>query len=311
MSYKIQQTMNFLRVQKERLCASEQDSADLPPHIIIVKDGVPAGIFIAPSMDREIVMEAAAMCKVCFDPDSITVCFDAFIKKQSEEYEEGNETECLVCHKVDRNNEVEMCVMPYDYTIMADENDSHIVWQKSIIEHDKAEGMIDGSINQVLTRIMNLKYNPKEIKKLMLESGEKLSLHGDEDVIDDEHFAFCSIRACMSQLMDKKFKVIDLISYKYPEWTGANEKGIELLDEMIKMKIMNKKHYDKIVEIINKNIGTPAFVERFEHYLTMSNCKLPDDMTIKSFTQLFQQMCISPQNFKNNSIFGKNRKDME
>lgn len=283
MSYSIQSAASFLKSQKERELSKNSEDADLGPHIIIEKDGNPAAIFIAPkTTDKLQACKAAMMCKIGFDPDSITIGFDAIIKSYGDK---NVEKECLVLQKIDKQKKIEMTTLPYD---VYGEN---IVWDDELHEELDSPTGIFGDVTDKLKAIMNVSTDDISVEEVL--SG----VISTEDIKDfsREKFVFFTSRAAMGVLMGMGFKIIDLISYKHPEWTEAKENGEKILQKMVEAEIISEEQKVNLLDIVKKHVGAITFKERFEHQLAVAKCKLPKKMKLFTFVNIFEQMCIQPK----------------
>jgi len=283
MSYSISSVASFMKSQKERELAKDSDDADLGPHIIVEKDGNPAAIFIAPkTTDKIQACKAAMMCKIGFDPDSITLGFDAIISSFGDQ---KVEKECIVLQKIDKENKIEMATMPYE--VYGDK----LVWDEDLQQELDNPIGIFGDITDKLMAIMNISTDHVSVEEVLngVLSKEEIS------EFSRDKFVFYTSRAAMGYLMGMGFKIIDLISYKHPEWTDAKENGEKILDKMVEAEIISEEQKKKLFDIVKNHVGTIVFKERFEHELTVAKCKLPKKMKIFTFVSIFEQMCIQPK----------------
>lgn len=295
MSYNMTSAASFMKSQKEREFSRDRDNADLGPHIIVEKDGNPAAIFMAPKTTTKIqACKAAMVCKVGFDPDSITMGFDAIITNVDDE----SERECLVLQKIDRQKNIEITVMPYQV-----DQDKNLVWEENLEDEIGSPTKVFGDVVNKLKKIMAISSDEFSIENVLNEviSSEEMSR---------EQFLFHTSRAAMSVLMGMGFKIIDLISYKHPEWTNAKENGEKIIDKMIESEVVAEEHKEKLLNIVKNHIGQITFKEKFEHQLVVSNVKMPQNMKLFTFVQIFEQMCIQPK-FCDSFLetFNKNNED--
>lgn len=146
-----QSWVEFAKFQKA-WAVEKLERGDIPPTVIIERDGHVQAIVVSPQVDKYLGLQAAAMCQAGYDPDSITMVMDAHIGTMTPEREEGtppmteediekatqefrkkypkgmqhacdNEdacatgdiTDCLICHRINRKGEISMVTIPYAY----------------------------------------------------------------------------------------------------------------------------------------------------------------------------------------------------
>ena len=98
MSLYMQNAIQFLKEQKEQFAKNDQ-CRELPPHLIVENKSGPAAIVIAPSLDKDLALKAAAMCSIGFSPVSMTIAFDALMSNAEESDEKQD---CIICHSIDK-----------------------------------------------------------------------------------------------------------------------------------------------------------------------------------------------------------------
>lgn len=260
---------------------------NLNPLLIVEKNDHPAVIFSSPNNNLQYVMGAASVSKVGFNPQSLTVIFDITYKPKDTKHNKYDvdfeECEAILVYNIDKDNNVKSVMIPY--TINFDQ----IEWHEQI--ECATEDELRGHIPKKLKVIMGMSSLTREKPDLL----EILNLEKDDlEGFDDEKFEFFSGRAVISILMKKKFKVIDLFTYKHIEWTDAKNKAKAFINALVEMKKIDKKHENKFLDLVEKNIGSPAFHERFEHQLSVVNFKPPKKMGLNTFVSMFQQVCMSP-----------------
>ena len=291
MSLYMQNAIQFLKEQKEQFAKNDQ-CRELPPHLIVENKSGPAAIVIAPSLDKDLALKAAAMCSIGFSPVSMTIAFDALMSNAEESDEKQD---CIICHSIDKEGDMKMSVLPYTSV------DSQVMWQE---EHffspkDSDDESISGDIPAALLDVMRTS-NEEFMQDVKKEFGK-------EGMSEEEQNFHCG-RAIISLLIGMGFKIVDLFSYKHPEWTQAKDKGIALVKEMVAMKKIDPAYQQKLEETIASCIGKPAFLEKFEHYLTEAKCECPKGSSLIEFVENFQQTCMQPLALGNESakkIFSK------
>jgi len=284
MSFGIEQVCSFLKAQKEQVVKKSNDQ-DMLPIVIVERDDLPVAIIISPNMNKDLATKAAIISKIGFDPNSLTVGFDATIRVEG-----GNETkrDCIICHRITKDEKIEMAIMPYIFI------DEEIHWEEEI----KSYSEIGGDI-------------PERLKSIMSQDSAKGFALDDENIAEEakemspEKFIFHSSRAALKVLMASGYKVIDLFSYRHPEWTDAKERGICLIRELVENNMVSQKYQSRLEEVVQNHIGTPSFNEKFEHYIHVSKCKLPKGIKLFKFVNMFQQMCMQPMPLALNDLVGK------
>ena len=158
---------------------------------------------------------------------------------------------------------------------------------------------MQGEIPQIMKKIMKMPTITQKGVKAWEELGIEMEKEFADEIADmtPERLVFHSSRAAMALLMKKKFQVIDLISNKHIDWTGAKEKGIIFVAEMVKAKKIKKKYQEKLERIIKDYIGSPSFLEKWEHYLTLALTDGNKDFDLNEIDELVQKFhtyCLAP-----------------
>jgi hypothetical protein len=284
MSYDSSKAVNFLKQQKERFAKNE--GGELPPHLIVESKDGPEAIIIAPSLDKDLAMKAAYLCSLGFQPNSMTLAFDALMSRVEEETEKQD---CIICHNIDKDGEMRMSVIPYTSV------DNNVFWLEEQVFDTKSDESeeISGDIPATLVKIINERDNT------FLDD---IIQDYNKEGVSAEQAKFQTGRTIMSLLIEMGFKIVDLFSYKHPEWTDAKEKGLHLVKEMVKMQKVNPSFQSKLEEDVKSAIGNPSFVERFEHHLTEAKCKVDDGSKLIDFVLKFQQTCMQPNRIDIDSV---------
>ena len=272
----LEQHMEFAKLQK-----IQSDGDDMHPHVIVEKDNNVVAVVIAPSMEKSQILQAAFLCKLGFDPDSLTITFDAKIRNSEDESESH---ECLIAHRIERNKKVSLMVLPYVY----DGNNVEWIEQGGAIITDNCD-VIDGKVNAAIKKIMD--DQPLTQQKEFYEMIEK-----SIDITKEtpEKILFHTSRAVMAILISMKFKIVDLLSCQHPEWTEGKTRGKQFIDRMIADGIIKPDSKDKLHEVIDKHMGKATFSEVFEHYIVLFGFS-GLDISSSTFAKKFEAMCMSPQ----------------
>lgn len=285
MSFDIEQVCSFLRAQKEQVVKKSNDQSMLPI-VVVERDESPVAIIISPNMNKDLATKAAIISKIGFDPNSLTVGFDATIRLEGKDQ---TKKDCIICHQITKDKKVEMAIMPYNFI------NEEIHWEKEIRSYVEIGGDM-----------------PEKLKEIMSKDTAKCHIFEDESVAEEakkmspEKFIFHSGRAALKVLIASGYKVIDLFSYHHPEWTDAKERGLALIKELVENNMIDQKHQAKLEEVVQNHIGTPIFNEKFEHYIHIYKCKLPKGIKLFKFVDMFQQMCMQPIPLKLNNLVKNN-----
>lgn len=277
-------------------------NGDITPTVIVERDNQALAIVMAPSVDKELGLACAKLCKVGFDADHLTLIVDARLHKSafnmtpeelSEKFpqgsmqklcEEGKQEEsgiidCLVCHRISKNCEIELILLPYSCS-----GKGTLKWLDS--EINPSSNDVQGVIPDALREIMKLDVQ-KGLQKI-------LDISKNFQDYSPERSRFHLSRAMITVLTREKFFVIDLISGRHPEWTDAKDKAILLIDKMIKDGSFPREA--KIpLEKIMEQIGTSSFRDELTKLLNDNSYWLPSEIRqeIPNFVVNFENFCIS------------------
>ncbi len=133
-----QDIIDGIKAQK-MLIVNGTDRGDMPPLALAFRDKYLISLAMAPKIQKELGLYAAAILKSAFDPDAIMLVTDAHValskksdtvadfqkryprgtmQKMCDEQgacETGEITDCLTCNRIFRNGVQEMVVLPYSY----------------------------------------------------------------------------------------------------------------------------------------------------------------------------------------------------
>jgi hypothetical protein len=313
--------IDFAKKQKKWM-VDKTERGDIPPTVIVERDGVVLSIVMAPEVDKNLGLEAASICQAGFDPDAITMIMDAHIRTSSlkegqsaeeamEEYhkkfpngmqhacdnegacELGEISDCLICHRITRDGNISLVTLPYSYHgknggqpfKWLDEDERYKDFGS--LEGENVTGYIPDSLRQ----IMKTKPFVHEVAQLK-EMADSLNF-------SPERVRFHAARALLTILNSKKFLVIDLISGTHPEWTDASRIGNEIISRMCDDGILFKDAKEPIKEIIDNHIGKPEFYNKLTSLLEANRYWLPKEVNdISNFVMEFEAVCMLPPNSK-------------
>ena len=310
--------IDFAKNQKN-WAVEATDRGDIPPTVIVERNGETLAVVIAPQIDKMLGLSAALMCRVGFDPDALTFVVDAHMhlasskKDQSLEEAEkefrskypkgmqhacdneqacatGEITDCLICHRITRDGQITLVTIPYSYHgkeggvpfKWLDEDEKYKEFGKETSEN--IQGFIPDELRKIMKQPCALEKVP-ELKEL----SEKVKF-------SDERVRFHTARAMISVLTSQKYMVADFVSGTHPEWTEAKSHGNTILSKMISNGTLAKESFSAIKEIIDDHIGTNVFVEKMQSLLKANSFWLSSQIrqNIPSFVQEFQSFCMSP-----------------
>ena len=315
---KIEDWIPFAKQHKENMVKSSSGGA-CPPAVIAEKDGRVQLIVVAPEVDKHLGLTAVALLHSSLDPDYITLIMDArmhsdkakegqtveeaqaeFLKnytpgsmqKKCEEGNRGNIIDCLVCYRIARDGTAIIKNIPYIYD---GKDGPPFKWLDDDSEFQEKVNLISDNISGFI---------PDELKKIInlpVFNGEetaKLKMIADTFPPEErkERVYFHSARAIMAMLATKGYFIVDYISGTHPDWTGAHEKGSQVLAKMISDGFFPQEAFVPIKEIIDKHIVTKDFREKLTNLLIESSYWLPANIRadIPKFVLDFENMCIAP-----------------
>ena len=327
MSKTFQDWIEFAKQHKS--CAVEEtERGDITPTVIVERDGETCAVVIAPQVDKELGFQAAAMAQAGFDPDALIVLLDAHVNQMSlkegqtaeqaeQEYRKrfpkgmqhacdtegacatGEITDCLVCHRIDREGTITMVSLPYSYHgkdgppfQWLDQDERYKGITTPQISKVNGEGyQLQGKIPEVLREIMA---TPSLFEKVP-ELKQAVELM-EEDGFSVERARFHTARAMISLMKSHKFVVLDFISGRHPDWTDAIPKANQILDKMIEEGFFPKESHDPMKEIIDAHMGKPEFKSVMSKLLSDNPYWLPSKIRddVERFVSELEAFCMSP-----------------
>lgn len=319
--------IDFAKQQKE-FVLSWTESGDLPPTVLVERYDALEAIIMSPDIDKNLALQAAALAKLGFDPDSLILIFDARMtqtldkKNYNEAIDdfqnkypyglqnvcESNKSQkdivdCLICYQINRHCEIQLAVIPYEHK--SKQNKRSFEWLDNKMEYNannkwsdqiNLSGFIPDSLKQIMSS-----------KKLFEQVPALKDLAENYGRFSEEKARFHAARAVVSLLLKDGFMVTDLISGKHPEWTEASEVAEKLLDKLIDEGLLKEEARTPILDMVNSFIGTTTFSEKmveffkenlhlfepFSKFTASDKAIGPDDL-IAEFVDVFQTACIHP-----------------
>lgn len=326
-----QSWVEFAKRQKDH-AVKNTDRGDIPPTVIVERNGKVQAIVIAPQIDKRLGLQAAAMCQAGYDPDAITMVLDAHIgtmssgkrpdgEKMTEEEIEaataewrkkypkgmqhacdnedacatGDITDCLICHRINREGKITMVTLPYAYH---GKDGPAFKWLDQDAKYKDMVGEspieLTGLIPDALREIMSHGNIIDQVPTI-----KELSNHFKD--FSEERIRFYIARAIIGLLASRHFAILDFLSGTHPEWTGAKDVANELLTKLVREGFFPREAEAPIREIINDHIGTLPFREKLTTLLKTYGYWLPADerSDIGRFVFEFETFCMSPSIPKN------------
>lgn len=326
-NFSMAKLIGFAKEQKEFVIAWTE-TGDLPPTVLVERGDRLQAIIMAPDVDKNLALQAAALARLGFDPDSLVVIFDARMSQATgkynyddaiedfqKNYPQGlqyackndrevakNIVDCLICYRINRFCEMELTVIPYDYA--GKKSGKAIQWLENRMQYQAANNLSDqiglvGFIPDSLKQIMSS-------KKLFEQIPALKDLAENHMRFSEERARFHSARAVVGLLLKDGFLVTDLISGQHPEWTEASAVAEKLLDKLIDDGMLKEEAKLPILNMVNSFVGTKTFTEKlteffkdnlhmfepFSKFVQSDNIQADD--LIAEFVEVFHTTCIHP-----------------
>jgi hypothetical protein len=189
---------------------------DMPPVVIAERPaGTALAMVIAPRVDRDLGLRAAALLRRGFDAARLIFIVETYmevrargrpslepseLQRRWEAGERGTIVECLSCFAVDASSPTVMALLPFEM------GGRRVVW----LPEPDARGPAGGLVPDELGRIMSAP--PLRDHPLIAEAASELGF-------DEERALFHSGRAGLSILAGEGFRVFDLVTARHPDWT--------------------------------------------------------------------------------------------
>lgn len=306
--YQGKDIFEFVKMQKA-WAIENVEHGTVPPTVLVEKDNVVCAVVIAPQIDKELGLHAADLCQVGFDPDFLTVLFDAHVYTQKmqkgqdidEAEKEMNKklkdlrlnksfqdfSDCIICCRIGRDLDIDINIYPYQY----DEKTSVFEWLEFDLEHECATALKDTS-----------GYIPTSLKKIM---SQKSFFEQHPDALEkarnffgfsDERTRFHVARTFMGLLVAEDFAISDQYSSKHVEWIDAKPKAIKYIDAMLKENILSEDAVESCITIINEEMGKVSFKEKMAQVFidnpTWITLEVLED--IHNFVAYWESVAMSP-----------------
>lgn len=315
----MQKWIDFAKNQKD-LAVEGTERGDILPTVIVERDGEVLAIVMAPEIDKRLGLQAAALCKAGFDPDSLVVIMDAHIhqgtEKQGQSKEEaiekfhekfpngmqhacdnedacslGEISDCLICHRITRDGEITLTTLPYSYHGKSagvpfqwlDEDERYKDFGN--LSGEELEGFIPDNLREIMKKT-----------SFFEQMGDDLNEKIKTECYSPERVRYHTARAIIAILNSKKFIVADLISGTHPEWSNFKNVAVDFILNMTEKGFLPKECYEPIKKIIENHIGTEVFSEKLTFLLKANSYWLPASYrnNISDFVAEFEKLCMYP-----------------
>lgn len=277
--------VDFLKAKKE-MFVQVTERGDIPPVVIAERDGHIQTLVFSPQVNKHMGLYAARVLKAGFDPDHIIMVMDAHIhlgkvkegQTKEEAYEEyqkkfpkgmqaacdeegacdtGEITDCLICHRIDKDGKFEMFYLPYSYHGKGgppfrwlDKEEKYKDCFKALEGEDgtEYEGFIPDSLREImseapLTEIPILKDKSKEME------------------FSPERQRFHTARACLEILANRDYIIFDAISPTHPEWTDAIPRCKSMLTYLFEQAKLPMDSLPAFFAVVDQHLGKPTFIK--------------------------------------------------
>lgn len=320
-SHTVEDWIPFAKQHKEN-AVKNNDRGDIPPTVIVEKKGKIQMIVMANQVDKQLGLQATAVIRTSIDPDAVTLIMDAHVASMkpkegqtAEEVEEefkkkfppgsmqkmcdeegacdaGLITDCLICYRIDRDKKMSLVTLPYAYH---GKEGPPFKWldsdDKLNVMLNEGGQLLKGYIPESLLEIMDGPvFHGNETKRLK-EFADSFPPEERE-----ERIYYHTARAIMAMLTYKKFLVVDFVSGTHPEWTGAKDRALSLIEKMCEDGFFPQEAAEPCNNLINECICTREFQAKFSKLLEENSYWLPCTVRdqIEKFAYEFETVCVSP-----------------
>ena len=159
--------------------AVNDENSDMPPIVFIERDNNVLCSVVCPQVDKILALKAAALLKKSLSPDTITLIVDArmYLGTAGEDvlnkfkpgemqrmcetenaYERGIISDCLICHRINKDKKIQLVVIPYSYK----SKESGIEWKDDTngfhqtVTNETNSEIIGGQITDALRNIIDM-----------------------------------------------------------------------------------------------------------------------------------------------------------
>jgi len=266
---------------------------DLPPTIIAERNGEVFAIVIASDIDKELALKASDILRHGAGADSLVLILDAHVRTMDKDGEDeflknykhgdmqracdeegacelGLISDCLVCHRIDKDGKIDCTVMTYSYHGEGTE----FKWTDEGEKYPKDMTGVGGYIPDVLREIM---------AKPTFTENDKLMKTAREHGFEEERIFYHTARATFQLLMENGYYLIDMLSGKHPEWCNAAEKAEQIILTLSDKEVIPKVAVPALAKIAAEHIGKPSFqvefakiLVKYKHRFAKEHSEIPD-----------------------------------
>lgn len=267
--------IEFAKKHKDFFVQSTE-RGDVPPTIIAERNGKVFAIAVAPEVDKKFAFGASHLFRTGAAADALVLILDAHIRKvdatQGDEFLEnykhgdmqracdeegacdaGVISDCLICHRIEKDGNITMKVLPYSYHGKGTEfkwtnNDKY----KEEEMPDRVEGLIPDTLRKIMAETPYIATEGNVLAKMSNKIG-----------FTEDRSQYHAARAVFHILMSQGFQLFDFLSFKHPEWCDAQEKAEKFLLTLAEDGSIPKVIVPIMARIIPKHIGKVTFAEEF------------------------------------------------
>ncbi|MEI8270465.1 MAG: hypothetical protein WCG45_03785 [bacterium] len=304
-----------IKIAKENCVKEAGRDVDVPPIVFIEKGGKLLAFIVAPEVDKVKGLNIVALSKIGFDPDYITLAFDAkiYCSNKIEQFEQSSDEDkikfqeeimtkfpkglsdpsiseedkklikdCLFSCRVDKNGEIEIDMVVYEYK---NGNLSWVESDKNMDMFKKLEGFIPDSMKGIMTQADFLTKIVPALKGVQ----EKIHSGSEKD-------QFIAARAIMSVCVSQGCKVSDYYSKEHPEWIDFEGRTKDFLEKFVS-KFFPKEALDCFSKVV-KDFPVDAIeseickILRKNPYWSPQN--LRNEESYVQFAKIFKEVCCDP-----------------
>lgn len=265
--------VDFVR-QHKMWFVENTDRGDIQPTVIVERDGEVLAIAMADEVDKYKGLQAAQILHAGFDPDALIVFFDAHVAKAKpgeteEEFKKrippgtmqkmcdeegacdlGLITDCLICHRIDRDLNLDFTILPYSYHGKG----TTFQWKDDdfLLAAPPGETKQKGLIPEALLQIM---------QEPVLSSQEILRKSAAKMEFSEERQRYHTGRACLQYLGSLGFIIFDLLTARHPEWSKQGEEK-DMAKSFTLQELLPEEGITALMAAMDankQNIGKPEF----------------------------------------------------
>lgn len=282
---------------------------DLPPTIIAERNGEVFAIVIASDIDKELAFKASHILRTGAGADALVLILDAHVR--SVDAEKGDEflknykhgdmqracdeegacelgiiSDCLICHRIDKDGNISMKILPYSYHGKG----TDFKWTEPDPKHETDGVHFEGTVPDVLRKIMS---------EETFSDNEALMKTAREHGFDEERTWYHTARATFQILTEGGFYLFDLLSSRHPEWCDAAKKAEEIVMLLVDKEVLPKVAVPSLAVVLSEHIGKPTFqtevakiLVKYKDRFAKEHSEIPEQA--ESFANWLHQESFTP-----------------